>query len=53
MKLKYPETLIDNAFLKVTTEQPANNSHGEGKVISFISKFHKNNPNIFVMKSFR
>lgn len=46
MKLKYSETLLDNAFLKVTTKQPEKNRHDEIKFIPFISNFNKN-PNIY------
>ena len=47
MKLKYPETLIDNAFLRATTPQVANNRFNERKLLPFISRFNKNNPNIY------
>jgi len=49
INLKYPLTVIDNAFRKASTTIPPRTSvtPNNKEVISFISTYNKNNPNIY------
>lgn len=48
LKLKYPETLINNAFIRATSQGNTDNRvKQEMAILPFISTYNKNNPNIF------
>ena len=47
IKLKYPETLIENAFLRASPTHNSVPKSEERKLIPFVSTFNKNNPNIY------
>ena len=47
IRLNYPTTLIENAFLRANRQQSVENKRKVKGILPFISTFNRNNPNIY------